>query len=285
MRIDVIARGWGSPNGGPNGMAIAAAFLVETLADLGHKVRKLRAHDGFDADLIISTASSIWRRTAAAAVEAGATDRTVYWHHAGGVPPGAGCVLAAPPSVPMQPSGWSRHIVLPPSSWAAEAGGECTGSDIIVAGAGPAKGGHIALEVARLCPDLSWYVLQGRSAPADRLPWRSLPNAEVAVGIVEPSHFLGRARAVLSPTRFDVHPLLLVEAAVRGIPVVCTDMTATRCAAGPNAHYLPAKSPASEWAYALRKALERPMPKLRLRPYRQVVADALTEMTQGRAAA
>ncbi len=264
-------------------MAIAAAFLACTLVELGHQVRRLSQSDGFDADLVITTIQPRLRHAVAAAQAVGALDRLVYWHHAGGVPAGRGCTLAAPPSIGPQP-GWARHVVLPPSSWAAEAGGECTGQEILVAGAGPAKGGHVALAVAQRCPDLRWYVLRGRSAPQDREPWRALPGATVADEVVEPAHFLARARAVLAPTRFDVHPLLLVEAAVRGIPIVCTDMPATRCAAGDSALYVPMSAPPSEWASALRQALEQLLPRLRLRPYADVVRDALGEL-QGRAAA
>jgi hypothetical protein len=120
--------------------------------------------------------------------------------------------------------GWARHVVLPPSSWAAEAGGWRTGSEVLVVGAGPAKGGHVALEVAKLCPDLRWYVLQGRSSPEDRAPGWTCPTRRWWPPLDEPITSSARARVVLAPTRFEVHPLLLVEAAVRGIPIVCTDM-------------------------------------------------------------
>lgn len=282
MKIDVLARAWGSASGGPNGMAIAAAFLVETLEGMGHQVRRLGALDGLDADLIITTVSQTWRRTAAAA--AGARERLVYWHHAGGVPEGAGCLLAAPPSIGPQ-RGWARQVALPPSSWPAEAGGALTGDEILVAGAGPAKGGHVALAVARRCPDLQWYVLQGRSSQADRAGWHGLPTAVVANGIADPYQFLARARAVLAPTRFEVHPLLLVEAAVRGIPIVCSDLPSTRCAAGDAATYVPVTAPAEDWEAALRGALARPAKRLRLRPYADVVRDALVELQGARAAA
>lgn len=281
MKIDVLARVWGSPSGASNGMAIAAAFLACTLAELGHQVRRLSAPDGFSADLLITTISPTWRRMVLAASAAGARDRLAYWHHAGGVPDGEGCLLAAPPVIGPQP-GWARQVVLPPSSWAAEAAGECTGTEIVIAGAAVAKGGHVALAVARLCPDLRWYVLQGRSSMADRAAWSGI--AEVAPGIVPPAELLARARAVLAPTRFEIHPLLLVEAAVRGIPIVCTDLPATRCAAGESAIYVPMHAPADDWAAALRTALERPLPRLRLRPYADVVQDAIAGLEMRRAA-
>jgi len=283
-----MARDWGSPAGGPNGMAVAVAFFAETLENLGHQVRRIGASDDqisrFDADLMITTFAGAWRRTLAYATKAGACERLVYWHHAGGVPEGSGSLLAAPPAVGPQ-AGWRRQVVLPPSSWAAEMGGERTGDEILVAGAGPAKGGHVALAVARCCPDLRWYVLQGRSSPADRVPWLALPHAEVAPGIARPFAFLARARALLAPTRFETYGLLIVEAAVRGIPVVCTDLPATRSAAGDSAIYVPVTSPTEEWAAALRTALERPLPRLRLRPYADVVRDALEQLQCERMAA
>lgn len=285
MRIDVLARSFGTPAGASNGMALAAAFLACTLEQLGHQVRRQLAQpDGFDADLVITTISPTWRRVQVAAAKAGALGRVVYWHHAGGVPEGHGCILAAPPAIGPQP-GWARQVVLPPSSWAAEAGGNCTGQEILVAGAGPAKGGHVALQVAQLCPEMRWFVLRGRSSWADREMWRVVPGATVAEEVVTPAELLARARAVLAPTRFDVHPLLLVEAAVRGIPIVCTDMLATRAAAGESAIYVPMNAPAEEWAAALRLALAMKGSRLRLRPYAEVVAEALEQMVAPRRAA
>lgn len=279
MRVDVIARKWGSPAGGPNGMAIAAAFLACTLSELGHEVRQLEEVDGFGADLVITTVSQTWRRTAAAAALAGASSRVVYWHHAGGVPDGHGCLLATPPAVAAQ-AGWSRQVVLPPSSWAAEEGGERTGGEVVVAGASPAKGGHIARQVARLCPELNWLVLQGRSSAMDRAAWGGIPRAQVMREILPPSQILARARAVLSPTRFEVHPLLLVEAAVRGIPIVTTDMHATRCATDGLATYVPMNASAEQWASALREAIELPVQRLKLPPYADVVHGALVKLRE-----
>ncbi len=278
MKIDVLARSWGSPSGGPNGMAIAAAFFAETLVALGHQVRRLSNLDGLGADLIITTISSTWRRTVAAAESAAAQSRLVYWHHASGVPEGQGCILAAPPSISPDPT-WSRHVVLPPSSWAAEAGGACVGDEVLVAGAGPAKGGHVALAVAKLLPGLRWFVLNGRSSVADRMAWREIPGAEVAREVVEPERLLARARVVLAPTRFEVHPLLLVEAASRGIPIVCTDMRATHCASGGCAIFLEMNAPADEWAKALQHALEFKARPHRLPPYAEVAGKAIREMT------
>jgi hypothetical protein len=287
MRIDVLARAFGGPAGGPNGMAIAAGRLAHTLRALGHEVRQLAAPDGWGADLVITTIQPTWRRVVAAAAPAGALGRLAYWHHAGGVPEGHGCILAAPPAVEPQ-QGWARQVVLPPSSWAAEAGGDCTGGEILVAGAGPAKGGHVALEVARLCPDLRWFVLRGRSSDQDRAPWAAIPGAEVAAGIVEPAAFLARARAVLAPTRFEVHPLLLVEAAVRGIPIVCSDLPSTRAAAGDAATYVSMTARPEVWADSLRMAVsygDLLLERLSLPPYTEVVAGALEQLVAPRRAA
>ena len=75
-----MARRWGGPEGGPDGMACAVAFLAWTLCEMGHDVRgyvgavgpppwqhprmewigrvPLYAPDAFDADLTISTISA-----------------------------------------------------------------------------------------------------------------------------------------------------------------------------------------------------------------------------------
>lgn len=279
MRIEIVARLWGTSEGGPNGMAIATSFLADTLAELGHDVHG-GAAPKFDADLTVTVVSPTWRRTAATAAQAGALGRLVYWHHASGVPDGYGAMLATPPSVPtVEPSkGWARQITLTPSSWAAYAGGDCKGGEIVVSGAGPAKGGLIALQAARFLPGKRWLVLRGRSSQQDRDAWREIAGAEVTAGVMPPGPILDRAALVLSPTRFDVHPLLLVEAAVRGIPVVCTDMAATRAAAGPHATYVPMNAKPEVWADAVRRALDTRPPKLVLPPYRDVVSQALEQM-------
>lgn len=285
-------------------MAVAVSYLAFALCELGHDVRGYMAQPGepwkhpriqwctrtpldqpedFSADLIVSTISPVWRRTARAAERAGATGRTVYWHHHSEPPHGAGCILATPPAVKGS-AGWARQIVLPPSSWAVEAGGTMTGGEILVPGASRAKGGHIALEVARACPDLRFFVLPGRSLPSERAPWAALPNATIAEGHIPPAVFFARARAVLSPTRAEVHPLTLVEAAVRGIPVVCSDLPGTRAAA-PGAAFLPAAAAPATWATVLRLALQSPPAPLRLPPYRETVAAAIAELVAPRVAA
>ncbi len=276
-RVDVLSRRWGGPEGGPDGMAVAAAYLAHTLEALGHTVRRLPGPiPDFTADLTITTLQPQWRRAAQAAQDAGACNRIVYWHHHGGLQPDYGCLQAGALA-----SG--APIILPPSSWAVEAGGECTGSDILVPGAGAEKGAHVARQVAERCPDLRWYVLRGRCSNEDVAAWRPLA-AEVAPGEVSAASFLARARAVLAPTRFETYGLTLVEAAVRGIPVVCTDLPGTRAALGDSAIFVPIDAAPSIWAFALQTALASPLPRLVLPPYREVVAAALEQLQHRRAA-
>lgn len=303
-RIDVLARRWGSAEGGPDGMAVAASYLAFTLCELDFEVRGYRAPGGVDpwqhprmtwavranlatpddftADLYITTISPTWRRTAEAARAAGTLDRLVYWHHHSGLPPSYGGLLAAPPAIEPTPD-WSRAVVLPPASWAAEARGPRDGAEVLVPGASVAKGGHVAAAVAAICPDLRWYVLPGRAAPDDVARWCGFPSVEVARGHVAPASFLARARLVLSPTRFEVHPLALIEAAVRGIPVVCSDLPGTRAALGESAIFVPAAAGPRVWADAVRRALAAPLPLLRLRPYREVVSEALAQLLPAQA--
>jgi hypothetical protein len=304
VRIDILAKRWGGPDGGPDGMAVATAFLAWTLCELGHDVhayttapppawahRRLewrpRANidkpDRFDADLVITTVSAVWRRSATAAAAAGALLRLVYWHHHGDPPDGMGGLLAAPPAT-RPTAGWSRAIMLPPSSWAVEDRGTRGGSEVLVPGIGRAKGGPVSLEVARTCTDLRFHVLPGRGGELDAAPWRALPHATVAAGLVPPPEFLARAAAVLSPTRAEVHPLALVEAAVRGIPIVCTDLPSTRAAAMGAATYLPWDAPSWKWVLALRDALVRPVEPIDLPPYALTVAAAIEQLAARRAA-
>ena len=297
MRIDLLARRWGGPDGGPDGMAVASAFLAWTLAAAGHEVRcctgasppwqragvkwtsqqPLSAPPDWTADLVITTIQAAWRRTVTGAEAAGARSRLCYWHHHSGLPPGYGCLLAAPPAIAAT-ADWGRAVVLPPSSWAAELGGEALGDAILVPGGSALKGARVALAVAQACPDLRWYVLPGRASEPELAPWRRLPRVDVASGQVAPSAFLARARAVLLPTRVEVHPLVLVEAAVRGIPIVCSDSPACRAATGGLARYVPADAQPATWATALREALAAPPERLRLRPYGEVVSGAIAAL-------
>lgn len=293
MKIDVLARKWGGPQGGPDGMAIACARLAWTLAELGHSVRgyatrlpgwkhaliewrerpTLIGPDDWSADIIITAIAPTWRRLVVEAEKAGALGRVVFWHHHGEPPSSYSCMLAAPPAVAVPP-GWRRSVVLPPSSWPAETSGEAGGRDVLVC-ASRLKGGHVALEVARACPELRFFVLRGRATDGEVAAWRGLPNVAVADGHVPPEVFLARARAVLLPTRAEVHPLLLVEAAVRGIPIVATDLPGCRAAA-PESTFLPVAAPPPAWTSALRAALAVPPPaRLQLRPYGDVVSEAL----------
>ncbi len=286
-------------------MAVAASFLAFTLCQLGHEVRcwsfgegeapwahplatwhvrpGLVSPDDAGADLIITTLQPTLHRLRMWARSAGALGRVLYWHHCDAAPLVEGLMFAAPPAV-APPADCGAALVLPPASWASEEPGSRAGSEVLVAGASVAKGGHVALEVARRCPDLRFFVLPGRCSMQDLAGWRQLPNAEVAAGHVEPSAFLGRAAAVLSPTRFDVHPLALVEATAWGIPVVCSDLAGTRAAAGLGGFFLSMQAAPEAWERALRIVLGVPAPRVRPRPYGEVVAGMLGALELRRAA-
>jgi len=290
VKLALHARRWGGPDGCHDGMSVAVAFLAWTLCELGHEVRAFldanppgwshprltwcRPPLDFMDELTITTVSGTWHRTADAAEKVGASERLLYWHHHGvELPPAFGCRRLAPTALA------GADLVLPPSSWAAEAGGERVATEsrgeVLVPGAGPAKGGHVALDVAHSLPDLRWLVIPGRSSNEDRAAWRSLGRAEVIEGVIEPDRFLDRARAVLAPTCAETYGLVLVEAAVRGIPVVCTDLPATRAALGESARFVRVEAAPWAWSFALKAALEEPLPRLQLPPYRETVLRAL----------
>lgn len=313
MRIDVLARRWGGPDGGPDGMAVAAAFLAWTLCELGHDVRgytgaagpgtwshprlhwrratPIDAPEDFTADLVVTTVSGRWPRLVEAAEKAGARGRLVYWHHHSTPPEGLGGILAAPPGVAPS-AGWSRTLVLPPSSWAADqltkpprpdqVSLDYSGAEVLVPGVGNSKGGPMSLAVARSCPELRFYALPGRSSGADCGPWHLLPNAAIAPGPLAPREFLARAGAVLSPTRAETYGLTVVEAAVRGIPVVCSDLRALRAALGDSAVYVEPTALPDAWARALRAAIAGPPPRLVLPPYAETVGEVLERLLPAR---
>lgn len=278
-------------------MAIAVARLAWELAELGHDVRAyaeeepaqrfqhprlqwlvrpgLFVPDDFAADLVISALAPVWRRTAAGAAGAGALERLVYWHHAGGIQPSYGGSLLAASGAEV-PVDWQRVAWLRPSSWAIEEPTPGSGPAILVPGAGLPKGGHVARAVALGLPGLRWFVLRGRCALEDISAWASVEGARVAIELQVQASIWPRVCAVLAPTRAESYGLLLVEAAVRGLPVVCSDLPATRAALGGYATLLPPEAPPQAWSDALLEALAAgPRTPLRLRPYREEVAEAL----------
>ena len=300
MLIDLLARRWGSAAGGRDGMSIAASFLAWTLAGLGHRVRAhhpasdpppwqhalvewvacptVEQPADWTADLVLTTIAPSWPRLVAAARAALATGRLAYWHHHGPIPYGAGCVLArCSAGLGLREQGWSRTLTLPPSTWAAEAGGP-TGDCLVAAGASRAKGGPVALQVARRLTGHRWLVLEGRANEPELAPWRELPHVEVIPAGSPPEAWLDRARLLLQPTRVEVHPLLPIEAAARGIPVVISDLPGCRAALGPAATYLPEGAPLARWEAAVLQALAEPPAPLARRPYAEVVAGALASL-------
>jgi hypothetical protein len=299
MLIDILARRWGGPNGGRDGMSIGTSFFAQTLAEMGHHVRcylsegtpppwrhplvewrpraAFAAPDDWSADLVITTIAPAWRRTVIEAEKAGAKGRLIYWHRHGELStiPGHGCILARVADTGEPAQGWARQIILPSATWASSAGGERTGQAIVVPGLNRAKGGLTSLAVARILADVPWYVLPGRATDAEIAPWKRLGHVDVALQTVPPEQWLSRARVVLLPTEAETYGLAMVEAAVRGIPVVCSDLPGPRYALKDTATYLPLKAAPAEWAKAVRAALACAPRRLHLAPYRDVVAQAL----------
>jgi len=294
--IVILARRWAGRDGSRDGMSVAASYLAWTLAEMGRQVRCLIpagkplpwSHDLVDwaelrpeprpeelrGDLIITTIAPTWRRVVVATQRAGCLERLVYWHHHGPVPPGYGCVLAR--VAPGSPApGWSRELVLPPASWALYEGGEPTGQAIVVPGVSRAKGGDIAVAVARLVSDLPWYVLPGRATEQELAPWRALPHATVALPGLPPAVWLAEARAVFSPTRAETYGLAMAEAAARGVPIVTSDLPGPRFALGDVVRALRPNATPAEWAAALYAALNQEPRRLQPQPYPEVVAGAL----------
>ena len=238
----------------------------------------MSAEDWVGAGLAITSIAPAWRQTAISAQRAGASARLIYWHHHGPIPPGAGCVLArvAPAAPGDKPTkGWAREIVLPPSSWALVAGGERAGASIVVPGASKSKGGPLALAVARRITDCPWYVLPGRANARDLAPWRELSHVAVAPPGLQPDVWLAQARLVLSPSQAETYGLAMAEAAVRGIPVVSSDLPGPRRALGGSALFVGLGAPVAAWVAAVRQGLADGLPRLSLPSYPEVVIQAL----------
>jgi len=299
--IVILARRWAGRDGSRDGMSVAASYLAWTLAEMGRHIRCLIpagkqrpwSHDLVEwaelrpeptpkelrGELVITTIAPTWRRVVVAAQRAGCVERLVYWHHHGPIPPGYGCTLArVAPGPPA--SGWSRELVLPPASWALYEGGEPTGRAVVVPGLSHAKGGDVALAVARLMPDLPWYVLPGRASEQELGPWRKLPHATVALPGLPPAVWLAQARAVFSPTRAETYGLAMAEAAARGVPVVTSDLPGPRFALGDVVRSLPPNATPTEWAAALYAAMHQEPRRLQPQPYPDVVAGALATLPE-----
>ena len=191
------------------------------------------------------------------------------------MPPGCGAILARVAPSPERARGWSRELVLPPASWALCAGGERTGAEIVVPGVSRAKGGAVALQVARLIPELRWTVLAGRASEAELQPWREFGATVLPPGVA-PEAWLSRARLVLSPTRAETYGLAMAEAAARGIPVVTSSLPGPLFALGDAATYLPTDAPARAWVEAVQGALEAQSVRLQPQAYPEVVERALS---------
>jgi len=313
--VDLLARSWGAPSGAPDGMAQATAFLAWTLADLGHRVRchgerevarwarpglSWHARPGspvpidWQADLVISSTAASWRKLAVAAGDAGARSRVALWHHYGTPPSGYGCRLALPTPGEADAREWDRVVVLPPSTWALdqaasaqEAPPPAPDGVVLVPSAARVKGGHVALAVARLLPAVRFLVLAGRATVAEVADWRGLPNVEILEGVQIPSAYLDRAAAVISPTVAETYGLTVAEAAARGARVVCSNLPGPRHALGEGtgAIFLAQTAPIAQWADAIVLALRSPARPLRLRPYRETVAEAIEQLAAGAPAA
>ncbi|MDB4956496.1 MAG: entF [Myxococcales bacterium] len=92
------------------------------------------------------------------------------------------------------------------------------------------KGTAIVRGLAAAMPDLQFVVISSYSTmPADIEVLEVLPNVEIRLGSPSPDQFLSGASALLFPTLgWEAFGLIVIEAMLRGVPVLAADLAGLR---------------------------------------------------------
>ena len=87
----------------------------------------------------------------------------------------------------------------------------------------------------------------------------------VRVGIREVADLYGLADILILPSANEGFGLPILEAGLRRLPIVCTDIPALRETAGPDATYLPLEADGAAFARAVAERLDGPIARLHRR--------------------
>lgn len=152
-----------------------------------------------------------------------------------------------------------RPAVIPPYIDASQYATSSSRENVTMINPIPLKGGELAVEVARLCPDIPFvfvdtWGLAGtvRQKLTDRL--RELPNVTLVPPREDMKSIYGRARIVLAPSQWE-EPWgrIASEAHCSGIPVIASRRGGLPEAVGDGGILLDHDAPAEAWADAVRQ--------------------------------
>jgi glycosyltransferase involved in cell wall biosynthesis len=123
----------------------------------------------------------------------------------------------------------------------------------------PFKGRHIALEVARLCPEIPFSVIEAwplSTALRQELVQKLsvLPNASLSPPQKNMRNVYGRCKILLVPSVWEeTYGRVVTEAQISGIPVVASRRGGLPEAVGPGGILLDPDGPIEDWVTAVRK--------------------------------
>lgn len=123
----------------------------------------------------------------------------------------------------------------------------------------PKKGLHVALEMARLCPDIpflfvqTWPLNPEERADLDQ-KLAMLKNVTLSPTVQDMRQIYGRTKVLLAPSQWqEGFGRIATEAHFSGIPVIASKRGGLPEAVGEGGVLLEADAPAAEWAAALRR--------------------------------
>ena len=131
---------------------------------------------------------------------------------------------------------------------------------VTVVGASADKGLALAIEIARLCPDIPFDVYQTWQQPdqTHSKQIEGLENIRITGAVPEFGDVLARTRILLVPSRMETWCRAVTEAQVNGIPAVASDVGALPESVGTGGVLLPFDSGAMRWADAIRELWNHP---------------------------
>lgn len=124
----------------------------------------------------------------------------------------------------------------------------------------PVKGVDLAIQVARLCPEIPFCFVRGwplrpRALMRLKSAVRKLPNVSLRGSVADMRCIYRTTRLLLVPSQWEAETWGRVasEAQVSGIPVIASDRGGLPESVGPGGFILGHQRPAQEWADVLRR--------------------------------
>jgi glycosyltransferase involved in cell wall biosynthesis len=133
------------------------------------------------------------------------------------------------------------------------------GNSVLFVNPVPEKGVELAIELARLCPEIPFtfveaWTLDGRTRAQLLSTLATFPNVTFVPRTRDMRALYGKARIVLAPSQYEeAFGRIAAEAHVSGIPVLASRRGGLPEAVGPGGVLLDSDDPAAVWAAALEK--------------------------------